>query len=136
MSVLYVIHSAGWILNISNASLIYSYIHPPTHTHTHANVRSYRHSNGSGENEDGGENEHHHHNPHDDTGSLSRSASESSVAQAHIENGLNINNNGYSNKIYYISLLSMLKHALVRMIICVFNACDPNRLIVVSVFFF
>lgn len=62
---------------------------------TNANVRSHRHSNGSGENEDGGENDHHHHNPHDDAGSLSRSASESSVAQAHIENGLNINNNGY-----------------------------------------
>lgn len=48
-----------------------------------------RHSNGSGENEDGDDQP-------DDAGSLSRSASESSVAQAQIENGLNINNNGYT----------------------------------------
>lgn len=49
----------------------------------------FRHSNGSGENDDGEDQP-------DDAGSLSRSASESSVAQAQIENGLNINNNGYT----------------------------------------
>lgn len=50
-----------------------------------------RHSNGSGENDDGGDD-----HP-DDAGSLSRSASESSMAQAQIENGLNINNNGLAH---------------------------------------
>ncbi|XP_021698140.1 formin-binding protein 1-like isoform X4 [Aedes aegypti] len=58
-----------------------------------SSLSNYRHSNGS--------NHHDHHNddhgedhPDHDAGSLSRSASESSVQQA--QNGLNINNNGSS----------------------------------------
>lgn len=58
-----------------------------------------RHSNGSGENDDGDDQP-------DDAGSLSRSASESSVAQAQIENGLNINNNGYHLRFSNISFAS------------------------------
>lgn len=46
-----------------------------------------RHSNGSGDVDDGDDHP-------DDAGSLSRSASENSVAQA--QNELNINNNGYN----------------------------------------
>lgn len=58
-----------------------------------------RHSNGSGENDEGDDQA-------DDAGSLSRSASESSVAQAQIENGLNINNNGYHFRFSNISFAS------------------------------
>ncbi|XP_059615460.1 formin-binding protein 1-like isoform X3 [Phlebotomus argentipes] len=60
---------------------------PQQHRNMYNGQRSSRHSNGSGENEDGEDNP-------DDAGSLSRSASEGSVAQA--QNGLNINNNGSS----------------------------------------
>lgn len=50
------------------------------------NIFFLRNSNGSNEPDDGEDHP-------DDAGSLSRSASENSVAQA--QNGLNINNNGY-----------------------------------------
>lgn len=47
-----------------------------------------RHSNGSAENDE-------HDGDRDDGGSLSRSASENSVARPQNDIGLNINNNGY-----------------------------------------